>query len=253
MYLDCRSKYIFLLYICEKFDIILSANSLKEKEGRKMNNNILGMIFSIIYIGAVIGGASLVVKKGKEASRKFIHILLGNWWLIAMFFFESTLWASILPTVFIFVNYCSCKFNIIKAMERDEGEDKDSLGTVFYAVSLLVLVIFTFGVIKNPWIGLCGIFTMAYGDGFAAVFGRKFKSKEFKIFGSTKSVIGSTVMFLITLLIHLIYFGVVGTEYFILKAIIVAILATIMEAVSIKGTDNIIVPIITSVIDCILI
>lgn len=218
-----------------------------------MNSNVLGMILSIVYIGSVIGGASLVSKRGKESSRKFIHILLGNWWLIAMFFFKSTLWAAILPTVFIFVNYFSIKFNIIKAMERDEGEDKDSLGTVFYAISLLVLVIFTFEIIKNPWIGLCGIFTMAYGDGFAAVFGKKFKSKEFKILGSTKSVIGSSVMFGVTLLIHLIYFGVVGVEYFVVKALIVAILATIMEAVSIKGTDNIIVPIITSVIDCILI
>ena len=218
-----------------------------------MNTNILGMILSIVYIGAVIGGSSLVAKKGKEASRKFIHILLGNWWLIAMYFFDSTLWAAILPTLFIFVNYFSYKFNIIKSMERDEGENKDSLGTVFYAVSLLVLVIFTFGVIKNPWIGLCGIFTMAYGDGLAAVFGKKLKSKEFKIFGSTKTIIGSLTMFIITLLIHLIYFGVVGVEYFILKAIIIAFLATIMEAVSIKGTDNIIVPIITAVIDCILV
>lgn len=218
-----------------------------------MNNNVLGMILSIIYIGAVILGASLVAKRGKESSRKFIHVLLGNWWLIAMFFFESTLWAAILPTIFIFVNYFSIKYNIIKVMERDEGEDKDSYGTVFYAVSLLILVIFTFEIIKNPWIGLCGIFTMAYGDGFAAVLGKKYKSKQFKIFGSTKSVIGSTVMFLITFLIHLIYFGVVGVEFFVVKAIIVAILATIMEAVSIKGTDNIIVPIITSVIDYILI
>ena len=218
-----------------------------------MNNNILGMILSIVYIGAVLGGSSLVAKKGKEASRKFIHILLGNWWLIAMYFFDSTLWAAILPTVFIFVNYFSYKFNIIKSMERDEGENKDSLGTVFFAVSLLVLVIFTFGVIKNPWIGLCAFLTMTYGDGFAAVFGKKFKSKEFKIFGSTKTIIGSLTMFIITLLIHLIYFGVIGVEYFVLKAIIIAVLATIMEAVSIKGTDNIIVPIITAVIDCILI
>lgn len=218
-----------------------------------MNNNILGMILSIVYIGAVLAGSNLVAKKGKEASRKFIHILLGNWWLIAMFCFDNTLWAAILPTIFIFLNYFSYKFNIIKSMERDEGENKDSLGTVFYAVSLLVLVIFTFGVIKNPWIGLCGIFTMAYGDGFAAVFGKKFKSKEYKIFGSTKTIIGSLTMFVITLIIHLIYFGAIGTEVFVLKAIVIAVLATIMEAVSIKGTDNIIVPILTAVIDCILI
>ena len=216
-------------------------------------NNILGLIFSIIYIGAVLVGSKLVEKKGKEASRKFIHILLGNWWLFVVFFFDNVIWASVLPVLFIFINYLSYKFNIIKTMEREEGEDKDSLGTVFYAVSLFVLVIYSYVFVQNLWIGLCGIFTMAYGDGFAAIFGKKYKSKEFKIFGSKKTVIGSTVMFVITFLIHIIFFGVVGTEYFILKAIVVGILATIMEAVSIKGTDNIIVPIITAVIDSFLI
>ena len=215
--------------------------------------NFLGIIVSYLYIALVIIGAKIFEKKGKEASRKFIHIMLGNWWIIAMYFFTSVWFAVLVPATFVVINYLSYKFNLIKSMERDEGENKDSLGTVFYAVSLLVLVIFTFGVIKNPWIGLCGIFTMAYGDGFSAIFGRRFKSKQFKIFGSTKSIIGSTTMFVITLIIHLIYFGVIGTELFVLKAIVIALAATVMEVVSIKGTDNIIVPIITVLIDCILV
>lgn len=216
-------------------------------------NNILGMILSIIYIGGVLFTSKFVEKKGKEASRKYIHILLGNWWLIAMFFFDSVIWVAILPLLFVFVNYFSHKYNLIKSMERADGEEKDTLGTVFYAVSLFVLVIFTFGVIKKPWVGLLGIFTMAYGDGFAAVLGKKLKSKEFNILGSTKTLYGSLTMFIVTFLIHILYFGIAGIEYFIIKAIIVAIFATLLEAVSIKGTDNIVVPILTAVLDWLLI
>ena len=216
-------------------------------------NNILGMILSIIYIGGVLFTSKFIEKKGKEASRKYIHILLGNWWLIAMFFFDSVIWAAILPLLFVFVNYFSHKYNLIKSMERADGEEKDTLGTVFYAVSLFLLVIFTFGVIKNPWVGLLGIFTMAYGDGFAAVLGKKLKSKEFNILGSTKTLYGSLTMFIVTFLIHILYFGIAGIEYFIIKAIIVAIFATLLEAVSIKGTDNIVVPILTAVLDWLLI
>ena len=216
-------------------------------------NNILGMILSIIYIGGVLFTSKFIEKKGKEASRKYIHILLGNWWLIAMFFFDSVIWAAILPLLFVFVNYFSHKYNLIKSMERADGEEKDTLGTVFYAVSLFVLVIFTFGVIKKPWVGLLGIFTMAYGDGFAAVLGKKLKSKEFNILGSTKTLYGSLTMFIVTFLIHILYFGIAGIEYFIIKAIIVAIFATLLEAVSIKGTDNIVVPILTAVLDWLLI
>lgn len=216
-------------------------------------NNILGMILSIIYIGGVLFTSKFIEKKGKEASRKYIHILLGNWWLIVMFFFDSVIWAAILPLLFVFVNYFSHKYNLIKSMERADGEEKDTLGTVFYAVSLFLLVIFTFGVIKNPWVGLLGIFTMAYGDGFAAVLGKKLKSKEFNILGSTKTLYGSLTMFIVTFLIHILYFGIAGIEYFIIKAIIVAIFATLLEAVSIKGTDNIVVPILTAVLDWLLI
>lgn len=216
-------------------------------------NNILGIVLSIIYIGGILFSSKFVEKKGKEASRKYIHILLGNWWLIAMYFFDSVIWASILPLLFVFVNYFSHKHNLIKSMERTEGEEKDTLGTVFYAVSLLVLAIFTFGIIKNPWVGFLGIFTMAYGDGFAAVLGKKLKSQEYNILGSTKTLYGSLTMFIVTFLIHILYFGIVGVEYFIIKAIIVAIFATLLEAVSIKGTDNIIVPILTSVLDWLLI
>lgn len=216
-------------------------------------NNILGMILSIIYIGGVLFTSKFVEKKGKEASRKYIHILLGNWWLIAMFFFDSVIWAAILPLLFVFVNYFSHKYNLIKSMERADGEEKDTLGTVFYAVSLFLLVIFTFGIIKNPWVGLLGIFTMAYGDGFAAVLGKKLKSQEYNMLGSTKTLYGSLTMFLVTLLIHLLYFGIAGVEFFIIKAIIVAIFATLLEAVSIKGTDNIVVPILTAVLDWLLI
>ena len=60
-------------------------------------------------------------------------------------------------------------------------------------------------------------------------------------------------MFIVTFLIHILYFGIAGIEYFIIKAIIVAIFATLLEAVSIKGTDNIVVPILTAVLDWLLI
>ena len=104
-------------------------------------------------------------KAGKEASRKFIHIMLSNWWIIAIVFFDNMWWAALLPAIFVIINYVSFKTNLIKVMERDEGDvNKDSLGTVYYAISLLVLALITFGPVNNPLIGLCGILVMGYGD-----------------------------------------------------------------------------------------
>lgn len=212
-------------------------------------NNIFGLIVSIIYIGIVIASAKVFEKAGKEASRKFIHIMLSNWWIIAMIFFDNAIVASILPALFIVINYLSYKKGIISVMEREEGqENKESMGTVFYAISLFILAFLTFGPLDNPLIGLCGIFVMGYGDGFAAVIGQAVKSREFVIKGNKKSIAGSLTMFLITLTIVAGYLTYANAAYIAVKAIVVAILMTIIEAVSIKGTDNITVPLATSLL-----
>ena len=54
-----------------------------------MIKNITGIIVSYIFVFVVIISAKLVEKKGKEASRKYIHITLSFWWVIALVFFNN--------------------------------------------------------------------------------------------------------------------------------------------------------------------
>ncbi len=212
-------------------------------------NIIFGLVVSILYVGIIIVSAKVFEKAGKEASRKYIHIMLSNWWIIAMAFFDNMLWAAAAPAIFVVVNYLSYKKGIIKVMERDENDDnKESLGTVYYALSLLILALITFGPLNNPMIGLCGILVMGYGDGLAAVIGQAVKSKEFVIAGNKKSVAGSLAMFCVTLIIFVGFLIYSNAEYVAIKSILVAILMTIVEAVSVKGTDNLTVPLITSLL-----
>src|SRR5574344_543958 len=156
-------------------------------------NNLLGIVVSYVFIVIIIIAAKFFEKAGKEASRKFIHIMLSNWWFIAMYFFNNALWASIVPLSFIIINYISYKKDLISVMERDENK-KDGLGTVYYAISLFLISIYSFGIIKNPLIGLCAILIMGYGDGLAAVIGRTVNSLKYKIGTSQKSIAGSATM-----------------------------------------------------------
>lgn len=211
----------------------------------KKMNNLYGLIASFLYIGVIIATSTLFSKVSKEASRKFIHIMLSNWWIIAMVFFDNMWFAALGPAIFVVINFLSYKFNIIKVMER-EDEEKDGLGTVYYALSLLILALITFGPLQNPTIGLVGVIVMGYADGMAAIVGKSIKSPEIKLNGNKKTIAGSATMFVVTLIIvsgALVYFGVAN---WFLKALIMAIIATIVEAVSVKGTDNITVPLLTS-------
>lgn len=211
--------------------------------------NIIGIVVSVVFIGIVMVAGKLFEKAGKEASRKFIHIMLSNWWIIAIVFFDNVWFAAALPAAFVVINYISFKTNLIKVMERDEGdENKDSLGTVYYAFSLLVLAIITFGPVKNPLIGLCGILVMGYGDGLAAVIGQSIKSKKIEVFGNTKSVAGCATMFLVTCMILAGFLYYSSSEYWVIKSVVIAGLMTLIEVVSVKGTDNITVPLLTSLL-----
>ena len=217
-------------------------------------NNIFGIIVSTIFIGIILISAKLFEKAGKEASRKYIHIMLSNWWIIAIVFFDNMIAAAIMPALFVVINYASYKMDIIKVMERDEGEEnKDSLGTVYYALTLLILSLLTFGPLKNPLVGLCGVAVMGYGDGLAAVIGQSIKSPEYKIKDNKKTVAGSCAMFCITLMIMAGFLKYSNASYVAIKSILVAGLITFIEAVSIKGTDNLTVPLATSLLAILLV
>ena len=208
-------------------------------------NNFIGILVSYVYIALVIIGAKIFKKKGKEASRKFIHIMLGNWWFIAMYYFTNVWFAAFVPATFVIINYISYKKDLIKVMERDV---QDGLGTVYYAISLLILVIVSFGVYKEPSLGLIPNLVMAYGDGLAGLLGRLIKSKRYKLSDTKKSVAGSITMFVIsTLLIggYLLYWHKEifwSTPHWPLVAVLIGFAITAIEAISEKGTDNITVP-----------
>jgi len=210
--------------------------------------NWLGEIVSFAYIALVIVCAKLFEKKEKEISRKFIHIMLGNWWIIAMFFFDNVWFASFGPALFVIINYLSYKKDLIKVMEREE---QDGFGTVYYALSLLILTILSFGIYKNPSLGLIPTLVMAYGDGFAAIIGKKTKSKKYKLSDTKKSFAGSLTMFIISFVLIGGYLAFVNNSVFwsnshwSLISAMMAFVVTAVEAFSGKGWDNITVPIST--------
>ena len=205
--------------------------------------NWLGIIISYLYIGIIIAGAKLFEKRGEEASRKFIHIMLGNWWFIAMYFFTNVWFAIFVPITFVIINYVSYKQDLIKVMER---KNQDGLGTVYYAVSLFILAIVSFGIYQKPILGLIPNLIMAYGDGFAAVVGKCIKSKTYKVGETKKSIAGSITMFMISLIFITIF---LTTRYtfelwqIVLIGIVMSGIVTIIEAISVKGIDNISVPV----------
>jgi phytol kinase len=189
-------------------------------------------------------GISYILKKinvlSIEGARKFIHIGVSNWWFILMFFFDSLIFAVIPPIIFIILNYISYKNNLIKPMERD---GKGTLGTVYFPIALLILVIASFTV-TNLYIGGLGILVLGYGDGLAAVLGIKYGKK--KIYGN-KTLVGTIAMFVTTLMITgllMIYLTSIANALWI--SLVIAFVISGVELVTPKSLDNLTVPLATS-------
>ena len=206
--------------------------------------NVLGIVVSIVFIFLIIYISSLVSKTHSELSRKIVHIGVCNWWIIVIIFFDNVVLASTVPALFCIVNYLSYKKDIFKSMERD---DNKSLGTVYYAISCLILTLLSFLWFKNKLYAGIGLFAMGYGDGFAALIGSKFKSKEFMIFKTKKTLLGCATMFVVTLLVVSIL-TLCFNQFSILGVLIISVVATLIEAFSPLGIDNLTVPILTSIL-----
>lgn len=211
-----------------------------------MDKNLFGIIISILFVFCIIGISTILSKKkliSGELSRKFIHIGVSNWWIIAMIYFNNRYYAAIVPALFVVINYLSYKYKVIEAMERDGG--KKDLGTVYYAVSLLILSLFTLGKYNNGYIGALGILTMGYGDGFAAVVGTFKGTKYIPIGKNLKSKEGTFTMFVITFTVTTLVLGIcteISLVGVIFYALFLSIIATLLELFTPNGLDNLTVP-----------
>ncbi len=175
-----------------------------------------------------------------EIVRKIVHIGTGNviliaWWLDIPASVGIT--ASILASAITLLSY---RLPILPGIN---SVGRQSLGTFFYSVSFGILVAW-FWYLQQPQYAALGILIMTWGDGLAALIGQRFGKNKYKVFAIEKSWEGSLTMMLVSYLVcSLILVGTQGNAWQTwAMSLIVAVIATALEAVSFLGIDNLTVP-----------
>tara|TARA_Y100000991_G_scaffold108453_1_gene81725 strand:+ start:239 stop:880 length:642 start_codon:yes stop_codon:yes gene_type:complete len=200
----------------------------------------LKFILILIYI-FIIFSISIIYKrinpKNKEALRKIIHIGIGPLIPFAKYLdIDQT--SALVFTGFVslltFINYKSKLFPTI------EDVDRKSYGTLFYCLSLFILIYLYWN--KDPTSLFAGFFIMTFGDGLAGLIGKNIKSKSWFFLNQKKSLFGTMTMFFTSLIV------VFGLSYFYkysfnINFFTIALFSTVLEQLSIFGIDNFIVPI----------
>ncbi|MEH1822837.1 MAG: diacylglycerol/polyprenol kinase family protein [Nostoc sp.] len=175
-----------------------------------------------------------------EIVRKIVHIGTGNviliaWWLDIPASVGIT--ASILASAITLLSY---RLPILPGIN---SVGRQSLGTFFYSVSFGILVAW-FWYLQQPQYAALGILVMTWGDGLAALIGQRFGKHKYKVFGTEKSWEGSLTMMLVSYVVSsLILVGTQGNSWRTWAvSLLVAVIATGLEAVSFLGIDNLTVP-----------
>lgn len=207
--------------------------------------------FYTLLIIFVSGRMDKILGIQRKASRKFLHIMIGNLPFIIPFF-TSNIYPFLVAVPFIPITFFASAYspfkNLSKKMERlvEITEEGHQLGLVFYAISYTVLA-FLFASKQYVMVLAAGILPMAYGDAIASIVGEKFGKRKYGIFAE-KSLEGSAAMFLTSFLIFtfsLFYFSLIMPFSFvdkIFKAVAVAAVATLVEGCTPLGFDNLTVP-----------
>ena len=198
---------------------------------------ILLYLFSIFLISIVFQKYN---KDSKEIVRKIIHIGIGPLIPIAQFLKidqNSALIFTGFGSLMVFINY---SYRLLPAIEDVE---RKSYGTLFYCLSLFILIALFWD--KDPYALITGFFIMTFGDGLAGLIGKSFKSKTWIFFKQKKSLFGTATMFLLSLIV-VCSVGYAQQKSLNFNFLIIAFFATLLEQISVLGIDNLFVPIFSA-------
>ncbi len=213
-----------------------------------MSDWVLLPIF-FIALAALIGLAEVVrhlIGGSPEITRKAVHVLTGVLVAGTPFIFHHAGPMALLGGVFVVGNLVAVRKGLFKGMH---GTQRSTYGTVFYPLAFLILLALLWQSHKTVFVA--AMLIMACADAAAAVVGESLpRPHEYRLGAEKKSVEGSATMFVVTCAVVMgtvLVLGpregiVLGLPLVLWIAGVVAVVATMCEAVSAFGSDNLSVP-----------
>lgn len=204
-------------------------------------NNWLGFLLCLLYIFLIIGLAEGLRRwRGYTSSftRKVIHIGVGmmSWGLHYLF---DAPWLFIVACVaFMVLNFLDWKYGFLAAMA---SSDRSNLGTVYFPLAAAVVAYLLW---ETPPLMVAALMPLTWGDGLAPVVGKLYGRRVYKVHTSTRTLEGSAGFFVAGFIFTwLALWAVAGTPDIspaqaLLPALVITLVTTVVEAISILGVDN---------------
>lgn len=201
---------------------------------------IKGYIISILYVLFCVLVSHALHKLGVEQriTRKVVHILVGFEWII-LYLFMGAGSVHFLAVCLIFLVLLLIEYKL-KLVPSISSENDNAPGTVYYALAMSVMAAFT--MIYTDLIYPFGIavFCTSIGDGLAGLVGAGIKKYNLKVWNS-KTLLGALANLVSCFFVVRAFSKVFSLDISITWSIVIALFSAILELVSVKGLDNLLV------------
>ncbi|MGQ9851273.1 MAG: diacylglycerol/polyprenol kinase family protein [Aggregatilineaceae bacterium] len=195
----------------------------------------------------------------QDFTRKIVHIGAGMWVFGVLALFD-TWYIGIIPFAsFIVINYILWRYKVLQAMDAPDS----SPGTVYFALSITLLFL-AFWRTGSPedkgYIAAAGTMAMTWGDSMAAIIGKRFGRHHYNVAGGTRSWEGSAAMLIASAIAMFLTLVLVpgsalgplaptlASGVALAATLTGALVATVAEAFSPSGTDNLSVPLLAGAV-----
>lgn len=178
-----------------------------------------------------------------DVTRKLFHLAVGLWAVPSLYLIATGTHAAMVFLSVAAVSYLSFRFELLHAVEDDGA----NLGSVLLPLSCALLLWWFWG--ERAYVAVAGIFAASFGDGAAALVGRRLGSRKFRTLGQPRSMEGTLTLFLVSSVAMapvLIILGGLDVHQALAFALIAATVAASVETISVYGLDNLTVPLATA-------
>ncbi|MFA5644383.1 MAG: hypothetical protein WC928_02535 [Patescibacteria group bacterium] len=178
-------------------------------------------------------------RKVDNFSRKIIHILSA----IIILFFPYFLSLELIIFVCLLFSFLFALARFFDFLPIINKVRRLSLGEVFYPLGIMISAIFF---LPDDILAFqFGVLVLGFSDALANIFGGLFGTYKIKIFGGAKSLEGSLVFLLTTIILSIFFKGDFALLNFD-KYFIVALILTLLEFSLFFGLDNLFLPFISA-------
>lgn len=197
------------------------------------------LLFLGIFFLAEFGYRSLKVKV--ETTRKFVHFFSGAVCLTFPLYLDHWTWVFALCLGFIIILALSRKYALLPSINAIE---RKSYGSVVFPVAVMACYLF-FSQSHDYLYFYIPILVLAVCDPLAALSGKRWPYGGYKVGRDSKTLVGSSVFCASCFLVLLLSLSFLEARFSVplpVYCLGIAIVATLAEACSSKGLDNVTIP-----------